>query len=112
VSTINDTGFINFVNHINETDGCVVLDLQNASGVSDTFSMQFANAVVFKGVSELQGPPIDRVSLKINNFELRPIWGGDYTYVSCDFTLFLETPEPLTIASLFLGTLFIPKKRK
>ena len=115
-ATSADTGFNNFVEFItNGANGYVVVDLKSPDG-QDLSNWVMESAVFTKptsGVSDLQGSTISVIGLKVNNFELSPIWGGDYTYASCDFTFSVsETPEPCMMGLLLLGTLFLRKKQK
>jgi hypothetical protein len=121
-ATSADPGFSDFVNYItNGTDGYVVVELKSPGG-NNLSGFSLESDIFDKpttGISDLQGcDPITSVSLKINNFTLLSPGGdlwhdGICTYVNSDFQFSVNVvPEPCTIASLFLGALFLRKKQK
>jgi hypothetical protein len=116
-------GFGDFVKFItNGTNGYVIAEVKSVSGQSD-LSGWFLESDVFgkptTGISDLQGcDPISSISLKINNFILDTPGtnldhDGIWTDATCDFQFSVNVvPEPCTMATLFIGTLFLRRKPK
>jgi hypothetical protein len=110
-ATSSTPGFSDFVNNMNNGNGCVAINLITQSG--QDISYGFLKSDVFAGHSNLQISTIHDVALEVKNFTLSTPdprgLGGGYT---CDFEFFVDAPEPSTMAVLIMALPILLIKRK